>query len=443
MSSAASIARNATSDCTGDSLYRKIAWRLMPILMIGYIIAYIDRVNVSFAKLQMLGDLRFSESVYGVGAGIFFLGYFAFEIPSNIVLHRVGARVWICRVIVTWGIVSGLTALVRTPFQFYAARLLLGVAEAGFFPGMILYLTYWFPAHRRAAMVALLMVGNPISGMVGGPLSGFILHHFAGSSGIAGWQWLFIIEAIPAVLFGAVILLFLDDRVVAAKWLSEGERATVAAEIDAEATTKSHVSLASVFTSPKVWLLCAVYFGIEMGSYAVGFWQPTILRQTGVKDAFSIGLLTIIPYAVALVALVLTGRNSDRTGERRWHIIYPCLATAAGFVLCAQAGSNTPLAIVGLALATAGVITAVAMFWALPTSLLGGNAAAAGIAFVNCTGNLGGFVSPTAIGFLKTHTGTLNSGLYLVAACMLASAILIFQMAPGTSISLQPREQAL
>jgi D-galactonate transporter len=442
MSSAASIAPNTTSDRTGDSLYRKIAWRLMPILMTGYIIAYIDRVNVSFAKLQMLGDLKFSESVYGVGAGIFFLGYFAFEIPSNIVLHRVGARVWICRVIVTWGIVSALTALVRTPFQFYAARLLLGVAEAGFFPGMILYLTYWFPAHRRAAMVALLMVGNPISGMVGGPLSGFILHHFAGNSGIAGWQWLFIIEAIPAVLFGAVIFLFLDDRVVGAKWLSERERATVAAEIEAEATTKSHVSLASVFTSPKVWLLCTVYFGIEMGSYAVGFWQPTIIRQTGVKDAFAIGLLTIIPYAVALVALVLTGRNSDRTRERRWHIIYPCLATAAGFVLCAQAGSNTPLAIVGLALATAGVITAVAMFWALPTSLLGGNAAAAGIAFVNCTGNLGGFFSPAIIGFLKTRTGSLNSGLYLMVACMIASAVLVFLLAPTPSVAVQPREEA-
>jgi D-galactonate transporter len=443
MSSAAYIAPNTTSDCTGDSLYRKIAWRLMPILVIGYIIAYIDRVNVSFVKLQMLGDLKFSESVYGVGAGIFFLGYFAFEIPSNIILHRVGARVWICRVIVTWGIVSALTALVHTPFQFYAARLLLGVAEAGFFPGMILYLTYWFPAHRRAAMVALLMAGNPVSGIIGGPLSGSILHHFAGSNGIAGWQWLFILEAIPAILFGAVIFLFLDNRVVDAKWLSERERAVVAAEIDVEATTKSHVSIASVFTSPKVWLLCVIFFGIEMGSYAVGFWQPTIIRQTGVKDAFTIGLLTTIPYAAALVALVLTGRHSDRTRERRWHAIFPCLAAAAGFVLCTQAGSNTPLAMFGLVLAAAGVITALAMFWALPTSILGGNAAAAGIAFVNCTGNLGGFFSPTVIGFLKTYTGTLNSGLYLIAACMIASSILIFRLAPAPSVSLQPHEEPI
>ena len=427
---------------TGDLLYRRIAWRLMPILLAGYIIAYIDRVNVSFAKLQMMGDLKFSDSVYGVGAGIFFLGYFAFEIPSNIMLQKVGARLWICRVIVTWGIVSALTALVHTPAQFYLARLLLGVAEAGFFPGMILYLTYWFPAHRRAAMVALLMAGNPVSGIIGGPLSGFILHHFTNTKGIAGWQWLFILEAIPAILFGAVIFLFLDNRIVDASWLSPNERATVTAEINAEAQTKSHVSIRSVFTSPSVWLLCAIFFGIEMGSYAVGFWQPTIIRQTGVKDAFKIGLLTTIPYAAALVALVLTGRHSDRTRERRWHTIVPSMAAAIGFLLCSQAGSHTPLAMFGLVLAAAGVITAIAMFWALPTSLLGGNAAAAGIALVNCTGNLGGFFSPAVIGFLKTKTGTLDSGLYLVTGCMIVSSILIFTLTPN-SLSLQQQEEPI
>ena len=425
----ASIARSTTSDRTGDALYRKIIWRIMPILVIGYIVAYIDRVNVSFAKLQMLGDLKFSESVYGVGAGIFFLGYFAFEVPSNIMLQKVGARLWICRVIVTWGIVSAMTALVRTPMQFYTARLLLGVAEAGFFPGMILYLTYWFPSHRRAAMVALLMAGNPVSGIIGGPLSGFILHHFANTRGIAGWQWLFLVEAVPAILLGVVIFLFLDNRVAEATWLTEGERAEVASEIQAEAVSKTHVSLRSVFTSPKVWLLCAIFFGIEMGSYAVGFWQPTIIRQSGVNDAFRIGLLSTIPYVAALVALIVTGRHSDRTRERRWHTIFPCLSAAVGFLLCTQAGSNTPLAMFGLVLAAAGVITAVAMFWALPTSLLGGNAAAAGIAFVNCTGNLGGFFSPTILGFLKTRTGSLDSGLFLVAGCMVASSILILPLA--------------
>ena len=443
MSSAVSITPNANSNRTGDTLYRKIAWRIMPIVVVAYIVAYIDRVNVSFAKLQMLGDLKFSESVYGVGAGIFFLGYFAFEVPSNIMLHKVGAKLWICRVIVTWGIVSGLTALVHTPMQFYTARLLLGVAEAGFFPGMVLYLTYWFPAHRRASMVALLMAGNPVSGIIGGPLSGFILRHSANTKGIAGWQWLFLMEAIPAILLGAVIYLFLDNRVVEAKWLSENERATVASEIQAEAVSKTHVSIRSVFTSPKVWLFGAIFFGMEVGSYAIGFWQPTIIRQTGVKDAFDIGLLTTIPYTCALVSMMFTGRHSDKTRERRWHIVVPNLIAAIGFLVCAQAGSNTPLSMFGLALAVSGVITGLSMFWALPTSILGGSAAAAGIALINCTGNLGGFFSPAILGYLKTITGTLNSGLYLVAACMIASSVLILNMTPKHTIVVPPAEAEL
>ena len=443
MSSAVSITPNTASNRTGDALYRKIAWRIMPIIVIAYIVAYIDRVNVSFAKLQMLGDLKFSESVYGVGAGIFFLGYFAFEVPSNIMLHKVGARIWICRVIVTWGIVSALTALVHTPMQFYIARLLLGVAEAGFFPGMVLYLTYWFPAHRRASMVALLMAGNPVSGIIGGPLSGFILRHFANTKGIAGWQWLFLVEAIPAILLGAVIYLFLDNRVVEAKWLSEKERATVASEIQAEAVSKTHVSIRSVFTSPKVWLFAAIFFGMEIGSYAIGFWQPTIIRQTGVKDAFNIGLLTTIPYSCALICMMFTGRHSDKTRERRWHVIAPNLVAAMGFIVVALAGNNTPLAMFGLVLAVSGVITGLSMFWALPTSILGGSAAAAGIALINCTGNLGGFVSPTILGYLKTYTGSLNSGLYLVAACMVASSILILTMTPKQTIVLPPAEAEL
>ncbi len=440
MSLTAYIAPGKVSDRTGDALYRKIIFRIMPILVIGYIVAYIDRVNVSFAKLQMLGDLKFSESVYGVGAGIFFLGYFAFEVPSNIMVHKVGARLWICRVIVTWGIVSALTALVRTPMQFYTARLLLGVAEAGFFPGMILYLTYWFPAHRRAAMVALLMAGNPVAGIIGGPLSGFILQHFAHARGLAGWQWLFLLEAIPALILGVVIFLFLDNRVVEAKWLSEKERAEVVSEIEAEAASKTHVSVRSVFTSPGVWMFGLIFFGMEMGSYAIGFWQPTIIRQTGLKDAFKIGLLTMVPYTAALICMMFAGRHSDKTRERRWHVIVPNVVAALGFVLCTQAGSNTPLAVFGLVLAVAGVITGLSMFWALPTSILGGNAAAAGIALINCTGNLGGFFSPAILGYLKTYTGSLNSGLFLVAACMVASSVLIFTLAPAKLPTLQPTE---
>jgi len=414
-----------------SALYIKIAWRILPILFVSYIVAYLDRVNVGFAKLQMMGDLKFSDAVYGLGAGIFFLGYFLFEVPSNVILHRVGARVWICRMLVTWGIVSGCTALVRTPWQFYTARCLLGVAESGFFPGMILYLTYWFPSHRRGKMTAILLAGSAVSGIVGFPISGYILRHFAHGPGLSGWQWLFILEAVPAVILGLIVFLFLDDRVANVTWLSPEQKALVAAEIGEEAAIKSHHTLLSVFTSPRVWLLGAIYFGIEMGSYATGFWIPTILSQTGVKDAFDIGLLSAFPYILALIAMTYAGRSSDRTRERRWHVVVPCILAALGFALCTQAGSSTAVAMAGLSLAVVGVVTALPMFWALPTSFLGGTAAAAGIALINCTGNLGGFFSPAIIGFLKTRTGTLNSGLFLIAGCMIASAILILTLIPA------------
>jgi D-galactonate transporter len=417
---------------------KKVAWRILPLAIVAYCVAYIDRSNVAFAALTMNKDLGLSAYLYGWGAGIFFFGYFIFEVPSNVILEKTGARIWIARIMLTWGIISAASALAVGPKSFLAIRFLLGAAEAGFFPGMILYLTYWFPAHRRAAMVALLMAGNPVSGIIGGPLSGFIMQHFAGSKGMAGWQWLFILEAIPAILLGAVIFLFLDNRVVEAKWLSERERAAVASEIHEEAVLKSHVSIRSVFTSPRVWLFGAIFFGMEMGSYAIGFWQPTIIRQTGVKDPFHIGMLTTVPYTCALICMMFVGRHSDRTRERRWHIIVPNILAAIGFILCTQAGSNTPIAMFGLVLAVAGVITGLAMFWALPTSFLGGNAAAAGIALINCTGNLGGFFSPAIIGFLKTYTGTLNSGLFLVAACMIASSVLILTLTPAKSPTFQP-----
>jgi D-galactonate transporter len=435
MSRATYTAPGISSSSASDPLYSKIAWRIMPILLFGYIIAYLDRVNVGFAKLQMMDALKFSDSVYGLGAGIFFLGYFLFEIPSNLILHKVGARVWICRVFVTWGIVSSLTAFVRTPWEFYTVRFLLGLAEAGFFPGMILYLTYWFPSNRRAKMMALLMAGNPVSGIIGGPLSGYILHYFSDSQGVAGWQWLFIIEATPAVILGVIILFYLDDRVVSARWLSEKEKSVVTAEIVEEAGSKTHHTLHSVFASPRVWLMSAIYFCITSGSYAIGFWQPTIIRQTGVKDTFQIGSLTAVPYTLALISMILVGRHSDKTRERRWHVVVPSIVAALGFVFCTQAGDSTTVAMIGLTMAVVGVVTALPMFWALPTSFLGGTAAAAGIALVNCTGNLGGFFSPTIIGFLKTYTGTLNSGLIMVSVCMLVSSILIVALVPAKLVN--------
>jgi MFS family permease len=418
-----------------DSIYTRVTWRFMPLLFISYVVAYLDRVNVGFAKLQMLNDLHFSETMYGFGAGIFFIGYFFFEVPSNLLLHRLGARRWIARIMVTWAVISAATAWVSSPTMFYVLRFVLGIAEAGFFPGLVLYLTYWYPAQRRGRMIAFLMAGNPVAGIVGGPLSGFIMQRLAGHGGFAGWQWLFVLEALPALALGAVIYFFLDDRVKDAKWLPQHERDFIQSEIDAEARTKSHATVRQTFTSLKVWTLCGILFGIVMGSYAVGFWQPTIIKGSGITDPFTIGLLTIVPYASALIAMIAVGRHADRTRERRWHVVVPQIVAASGFVLCAYAGHNTWIALLGLTLAASGVITALPMFWALPTSFLGGAGAAAGIALINSTGNLAGFVSPALVGWLKTLTHSLDSSLFLIAASLIVSALLILTQMPAELVN--------
>ncbi|MHB9836362.1 MFS transporter [Paraburkholderia terrae] len=420
---------------TADATFRRAAWRFMPLLFVCYVVAYLDRVNVGFAKLQMLNDLHFSDAVYGLGAGLFFVGYFFFEIPSNLLLHRVGARRWIARIMVTWAVLSLVTAWVTTPATFYVVRFLLGVAEAGFYPGMILYLTYWFPSHRRGKMMAVLTAGNPVSGMIGGPLSGYIMHAFNGTAGYAGWQWLFIIEAVPAIVLGVVVYLFLDDRVQDATWLSDQEKSQIAREINGDAAKRTHGSVKAAFTSRWVWLLCQILFGIIMGSYALGFWQPTIIKSSGVNDPFIVGLLTVIPYTCALVSMILVGRHADQTRERRWHVSAPALVAALGFCICALSGNQLIPSMIGLSLAAAGIISALPMFWALPTSFLGGTGAAAGIALINSTGNLAGFVSPSVMGWLKTETHSLTSGLYLVAGCLTLSAILILVFLPARVVN--------
>ena len=419
-----------------DSTYAKVIWRFMPLLFACYVVAYLDRVNVGFAKLAMLKDLGFSDAAYGFGAGVFFIGYFLFEVPSNLILHRVGARRWIARIMVTWGVLSALTAFVSTPWEFYGLRFCLGIAEAGFFPGMILYLTYWFPSHRRAKMVALLMAGNPVSGIIGGPVSGTLMYSFAEVAGYHGWQWLFMLEALPAILLGVVILFVLDDRVAHAKWLSDGERATVEREIAADTKGQSLDTVRKMFASGKTYLLCLILFGIVMGSYAIGFWLPTIIKGTGIADTRTIGLLTAIPYLVALASMLLTGRSADRRRERRWHVAVPQLVAACGFLICGFAGrDDTVMALGGMVLATAGVVTALPMFWALPTAFLGGAGAAAGIALINSTGNLAGFVSPTILGALNDYTHSLSSGLFLIAGCLVASAVLVLGCIPARLVN--------
>ncbi|QET00856.1 MFS transporter [Cupriavidus pauculus] len=422
---------NTTSE---DAIYRKVSWRLVPFLLLCYVVAYLDRVNVGFAKLQMLNDLKFSETIYGLGAGIFFIGYFLFEVPSNVILHRVGARIWIARIMITWGLISAAMMFVTTPTMFYVLRFLLGVAEAGFFPGIILYLTYWYPAARRGRTTTYFMTAIALSGVIGGPLSGWVMQAFDGHNGWSGWQWMFLIEGVPSVLVGLWVLAYLDDRIGHAKWLTADEKTVLERNIAAEDQHKEDPPIGRVLSSPRVWLMAAIYFSFVMGLYGVSFWLPTIIKQTGVSSALHIGLLTAIPYGCAVIGMVLFASSADRRGERRWHIAIPALIGAVGLVLSVHWRADTTLAMVALTLATIGILTTLPLFWSLPTAFLAGTGAAAGIALINSLGNLAGFISPYAVGWLKDATQSTDSGMYLLAACMVVGAALALSV-PAAMVS--------
>lgn len=406
--------------------YAKVTWRIVPFLMFCYLVAYLDRVNVGFAKLQMSADLHFSDTVYGLGAGIFFIAYFLVEIPSNIILHRVGARLWMARIMITWGVISSGMAFVTTPTAFYVMRFLLGLAEAGFYPGVILYLSYWYPSHRRGKMFAAFAAAVPLSGLIGGPLSGLVLHSFSGVMNYAGWQWLFFIEGIPSIAAGIGAIFLLTDGIKKAKWLTPEERALLDAQIRADSTHKAEHSLREIFTNGRVWLLTGIYFCLICGFYTVGFWLPTLIASTGVRDPLQVGLLTAIPYGAAAATMLLVSRSADRWRERRWHLAFTAVLGSVGLIMSAAFGHQPVLAMVGLTLAAMGGLSTLPMFWSLPTAFLGGSAAAAGIALINSWGNLAGFVSPYLIGFIKDMTNSTNPGLYAMAGALFVGALLTF-----------------
>jgi len=412
-----------------SNAYRKTAWRLMPFLMLCYLCAYLDRVNVGFAKLQMMNDLALSEAVYGLGAGMFFIGYFLCEVPSNIILHRVGARRWIARIMITWGIISALFAFVETAWQFYVLRFLLGIAEAGLAPGLLLYLTYWFPSYRRAKMTVLWFIAIPLSGMVGGPLSGWIMERFAGVHGWAGWQWMFLIEAVPTVVVGLMVLSYLKDGVKDAHWLDDDEKKLISSELAEDEQHKvTHASAGAFIRDRRLWLLASIYFCVVMGQYAITFWLPTLVRNAGIADPLHIGLLTSLPYCCAIVAMLLAGRSGDRHRERRWHLAVPMVAGATGLTLAALLDGHISASILSLCLAAAGILSASSLFWMLPTNLLGGVSAAAGIAAVNSFANLAGFCSPYLIGWITTSTGSSAIGMYLITGVLAFGALLVFRI---------------
>lgn len=410
-------------------VYKKVAWRLVPFLCICYLAAYLDRVNVGFAKLQMLNDLSFSNTVYGIGAGIFFLGYVLFEVPSNILMHKVGARIWIARIMFSWGLIGATMAFVHTPTQFYVLRFLLGVAEAGFIPGVLLYLTYWFPAAWRGRIIALFLAAIPMSNIIGGPLSGWILTTMNGIAEMRGWQWLFIVETIPSVLLGFVVLRFLDDRVENALWLTDDEKARIKQDIDKEANQSAlHVSVMDAMKSARVWLLGVAYFCVASSIYISSFWMPTLIKQLGIDNPIQIGWLTTIPYVVAIVAMILVNMSADKRAERRWHTAIPCFVAALGLIISGTPGLGIGITMLGLTLAAAGASTSQASFWSLPPMFLTGAAAAAGIALVNSLGNIAGMASTGLVGWMTDLTGSPNSALYLFAVFALIGGLMVLRL---------------
>jgi len=408
-------------------VYRKIAWRIMPLVVICYIGAYLDRVNVGFAKLKMLQDLGMSDAVYGLGAGIFFIGYFIFEVPSNLILHKVGARRWIARIMVTWAVISAATLFVRTPSQFYLARFLLGLAEAGFSPGVMLYLTYWFPSKKRASALAIYYIAIPLAGVIGGPLSGWILDAFSASPVMRAWQWLFLIEAIPTFVIGVFVYFFMVDRPDQAPWLSERERVEVAEALRREDAGKVvHTNSLAFLSDLRIWKLAAIYFMTIIGLYGITFWLPSIVKDSGVSSMSAIGWLSAIPYLVSIVAILLTGVSADRTRARRLHFALAMAIGAVGLALSGYVGHNPAAAVLWLSVATAGMLSGLSLFWGVPSSFLAGTSAAAGIAAINCIGNLAGFVSNYLIGWLNVLTGKPALALYAVAVAMLIAAAMIY-----------------
>ncbi|KWC85316.1 hypothetical protein WL57_17475 [Burkholderia cepacia] len=407
-----------------DALYRRIGWKLMPLLLVAQVLAYLDRVNVGAAKLQMAGDLGLSDTVYGIGAGIFFVGYFLFEVPSNLMLHRVGARVWIARIMVTWGIVSAAAAWVHSPATFYLQRLILGVAEAGFFPGIVLYLTYWFPAHRRGRMTTLFMSATAVAGIVGNMLSGWIMTNLDGFAALSGWQWTFVIEGLPTVVVGLAVHYLLPSRPNDARWLSPEEADAVLRGLDVNAGRAGETQRASRLSASEMVLLTTIYFLLLVGLYGIGFWLPTLVKDTGLTKLSWIGVCSAIPYLIAVLAMNVGARSADRAGNWAAYVVGGAGVASVGFILSASFSGALPVVIAGLSLAAAGTLTALPLFWHLPTMRLTGTAAAAGIATINCFGNLAGFAGPIAFGWLKDRHHDAIGPTLLLALSALAAALL-------------------
>jgi len=406
-----------------SAVISRLMWRLMPFLLLLYIVAYLDRINMGFAVLQMRGQLGLSERVIGRAGGMFFAGYFFFQLPSNLVLEKFGVRRWIAGLMVTWGLISCLTMFVRGPVSFYSIRFLLGAAEAGFFPGMILYLKRWFPAKARARAVAWFMLANPIAGIVGSPISGTLLG--LRGAGLAGWQWMFLMEGVPAIFFGATVLWVLSDRPQDATWLKGEERGWLLEKLAAEQQAESSLKQGGfwqVLIAPRIWMLSVVYFGVSTAMYGITLWLPSLIQSMSRLGDFETSLVAVLPFLVTTLAMVLVGTSSDRAGERRWHTAIPAFCAALALVAAAY-GKAPALAIAGVGVGMAGAEAMAAPFWAMATSRIAGLPAAAGIAMINSLANLGGYFGPDIIGMFRTANGGFRGGLLAIAATLAVSGV--------------------
>jgi sugar phosphate permease len=413
-----------------SSTYRKVSRRLIPFLCLCYVISYLDRINIGFAKLQMAQDIQLSEAAYGLGAGLFFVGYILFEVPSNAALQKIGAKFWIARIMITWGILSGLTSLVSAPWQFYVLRILLGTAEAGFLPGVLFYLTTWFPSWRRARIISLLMIGVPLSSVIGGPLSGWIMANLQNTAGLRNWQWLFLLEAAPAVILGVLTFFVLPNAPRDAAWLAEDEKREIARALAADEEDAGHNKhrFLDGITDIKIWMLGGIDFSILLCTYAIGFWMPTFIRNAGVHDAFSIGLLTTIPSIATLFGMILIGASSDRMRERRWHIVLPFLVGGAALAASTFFTDNVTATVGLFAISSSMIAGTVPVFFSLPATFLRAAAAASGFALACSVANIAGLTSNSLIGLALHWTGSSSAAIWLFVTCLLVSALLVLAL---------------
>jgi D-galactonate transporter len=425
-----------------DATYRRVAWRLMPFILLCYVANYIDRTNIGIAQLSLRTDLGFSDQVYGIGVGLFFIGFILFEVPSNMLLDRIGARKTLLRIMVAWGAVSAATMFVRTPAEFYAARILLGMAEAGFFPGILLYLTYWFPSARRTRMTALFFLGLPLSGIIGSPLSGWIIHTFADVQGLRGWQWLFLLEGIPSILLGVCAMFVLQDRPADAAWLTPDEKALLAADLVAEQAAKAGQAgahghsgaLLQALRDPRVYVLGLVGCGTYTLANAVSFWSPLIINASGVKDVLDVGLLSGIPPLVGVAAMLIVGWHSDKTLERRWHAACAEFVAAGALVALSLTIGRPYLTVALIAVMTAAHYCGLTVFWSVPSVYLSDRAKAGGIALVTAMGSTAAALTPALLGWIRVETGSLSLGLQISAAITTTAGIVLLAGVPARAL---------